>query len=256
MRVKKLIEKTFVRQGIKKIEIEKFLREELKRAGFTKLETMKTPLVTRIIINVSNPGLAIGKSGTNIRRLTKEIEERFGVENPQIEIKEIEVPELDAKSMSDKIARLIERGYSWRSVTYRTLKDIIKAGAQGAEIILSGALVGKGQRKRRTRIFEGYMKKIGEEARLVDYGASSAHAKFGMIGVKVRIVKPETVFSDKKEIMEKIRKEEKEEKEEEVKEEKTEKIEHKEKKKTEKKATKKDEKKGKEKVKKHGKKTK
>jgi small subunit ribosomal protein S3 len=213
-----MIERTFIKQGIKRIEMENYLRKELEKAGFTRLETMKTPLVTRIVLNVTHPGLAIGKGGTNIKKLTKVLEERFKVENPQIEIKEITVPELDAQAMADKIAALIGRGYSWRSVVYRTLKDITNAGAQGVEIVLSGALGGKGVRKRKQRIAEGYMKKIGEQAKLVQYGQRDAKAKFGTIGVKVRIVKPETVFPDKiniKEILESREKQKETKKEEE-----------------------------------------
>lgn len=200
-----MIERTFIKQGIKKIEMENYLKKELQKAGFTKLETVKTPLVTRIVLNVTHPGLAIGKGGTNIKKLTTVLEERFKIQNPQIEIKEITVPELDAQAMADKISTLIGRGFSWRSVVYRTAKDIRTAGAQGVEIVLSGALGGKGVRKRKQRIAEGYMKKIGEEAKLVDYGCAPAKAKFGTIGVKVRIVKPDTRFPDKiniKEILE------------------------------------------------------
>jgi len=199
-----MIERIFIKQGIKKIEMENYLKKELDKAGFTKLETVKTPLVTRIVLNVTRPGLAIGKGGTNIKKLTKILEEKFGIENPQIEIKEITVPELDAQAMADKISSLIGRGFSWRSVVYRTVKDITGAGAQGVEIVLSGALGGKGVRKRKQRVAEGYMKKIGEQAKMVDYGAAPAKAKFGTIGVKIRIVKPGTVFPDKIDIKELI----------------------------------------------------
>ena len=154
-------------------------------------------MVTRIVVNVTHPGLAIGKSGQNIRRLTKEIEEKFQIDNPQLEIKQIEIPELDAQAMADKMANLLTRGYSWRSVAYRTLRDIIKAGAMGVEINLAGVLAGKGQRKRRQRIAEGYMKKVGDQAKLVDYAKADSYPKFGAIGIKVRIVRPNTQFSDK-----------------------------------------------------------
>ncbi len=213
-----MIERIFIKQGIKKMEMENYLKKELDRAGFTKLETVKTPLVTRIVLNVTRPGLAIGKGGTNIKKLTKTLEEKFKIENPQIEIKEITVPELDAQAMANKISSLIGRGFSWRSIVYRTVKDITSAGAQGVEIVLSGALGGKGVRKRKQRIAEGYMKKIGDQAKLVDYGAAPAKAKFGTIGVKVRIVKPETIFPDKINLKEvfanRIKKAEKKEEEE------------------------------------------
>lgn len=192
-----MIERTFIEQGIKRIELEEFLKGELGKAGFTKLEIVKTPLVTRIVVNVTMPGIAIGKSGQNIRQLTETIDKKFGIDNPQLEIREIESPNLDAAAVANKLKALIERGFSWRSVAYRTVKDIMDAGAQGVELLLSGKLAGKGGRKRKQRIAYGYMKKVGDQTKLVNYAKASAYPKAGAIGIKVRIVRPETIFPDK-----------------------------------------------------------
>jgi small subunit ribosomal protein S3 len=203
-----LIEKTFVIQGIKKLEIDDYLAKELDKAGFTKSEIMKTPLVTRIVVNVTRPGLAIGKSGSNIQTLTETIAKKFGIDNPQLEIREIQNAELDAQAVANKIKALIEKGFSWRSVVFKSLQDVKKAGAQGVEIIVSGKITGKAGRKKKMRFADGYMKKIGEQARLVDYGAASAYPKVGAIGIKVRIVKPNTIFQDKLKIEDYIKKKE------------------------------------------------
>lgn len=192
-----MIERHFIEQGLKRLELEEYLKVELDRAGFTKSEIEKTPMVTRIIVNVTKPGLAIGKSGANIKQLTETIHRRFGIENPQIEIKEITKPELDAMAMANRMKALIERGFSWRSVGYRSVRDIMAAGAQGVELVVSGKLTGKGGRKKSQRIAEGYMKKVGEQTRLVDYAKSAAYPKVGAIGIKVRIVRPDTAFPDK-----------------------------------------------------------
>ena len=194
-------EKLFVEQAIKRVELERFLKNQLQEAGFTKSEIVKTPLVTRIVVNVTRPGLAIGKSGQNIKSLTDAIQKKYGIENPQLEIREIMNPNLDAGAVANKIKALIERGYSWRSVAYKTLKDIMGSGAQGVEIIVSGKLQGKGGRKKKQRIAAGYMKKAGDQTRLVDYAKTAAYPKQGAIGIKTRIVKPETQFADKVDIM-------------------------------------------------------
>lgn len=195
-----------MKQGLNKVELDNYLAKELDKAGFTKSEIMKTPLVTRIVVNVTRPGLAIGKSGTNIAQLTETIGKRFGIDNPQLEIKEIERPELDAQAVANRFKALIERGFSWRSVIYKTLNDIQRAGAQGVEIVMSGKLSGKGGRKKRVRVAAGYMKKVGEQAKLVDYGISAAYPKVGAIGIKVRIVRPETQFPEKAKIADYIKK--------------------------------------------------
>lgn len=205
-----MIERLFVKQEMNKLKLEDYLRKELRRAGFTGVEVVKTPIATRIIISVTRPGLAIGRKGKTIKTLTKEIEEKFGLENPQIEINEVKNPMLDAKACVDRIVALIERGYSWRSVVYRTIEDIIASGAQGAEIVLKGVLAGKGTRKKKERIAKGYMKKAGEQSYLVDYAKGVAVPKQGAIGVKVRIIKPDIVFPDKINV-EELLKEKKEE---------------------------------------------
>ncbi|MBU0636297.1 30S ribosomal protein S3 [Candidatus Micrarchaeota archaeon] len=218
-----MIERTFVEQGIRNIELDKYLKSELGRAGFTKSEIVKTPLVTRIVVNVTSPGLAIGKGGQTIRQLTEEIKIRFKIDNPQLEIREIPTPNLDAQVVVDQMASMISRGFSWRSVVYRSLRNIMMAGAQGAEIIIKGVIAGKGQRKRKQRLAQGYMKKVGDQINLVGFGKASARTKIGNIGLKVRIVRPEIQFPDKidvreylatkKEVEEKTKKEPKEKKE-------------------------------------------
>ena len=200
-----MIEKFFIEQGLKKIELDKYLKGQLGKAGFTKAEIVKTPLVTRIVVNVTRPGLAIGKSGQNIKHLTEQIGKIYGIDNPQLEIREIQSPELVAQAVVDKIKAAIERGLPWRSVAYRTASDIMSKGAQGVELILSGKLAGKGGRKKQVRIAQGYLKKVGDQAKLVDFAKASAYPKPGAIGIKVRIVRPDTMFPDKIKIVDYLR---------------------------------------------------
>ncbi len=203
-----MIEKFFVEQGIRKVELDRYLAKELEKAGFTKSEIVKTPLVTRIVVNVTRPGLAIGKSGSNISQLTETINKRFKIDNPQLEIKEIENQNLDAKAVANRMKATVERGFSWRSVVFRTMNDIRQAGALGIEILVSGKITGKAGRKRKQRYFYGYIKKVGEQARLVDYAKATAYPKVGAIGIKVRIIHPETRFPDKIKIQDYIKKKE------------------------------------------------
>lgn len=209
-----MIERTFINESIKKIRIRNYLAKELDKAGFTGMEINKTPMVTRIILNVTRPGLAIGKGGKNIKMLTNEIEKKFNIDNPQIEINEIKNPELDAKATVSKMTALIERGFSWKSVSFRTVDDIIGAGAQGVELLLKGKLAGKGGRKMKQRIAKGYMKRAGSLTELVDYAQADVYPKAGAIGIKLRIIRPGIVFPDKVNVSEFLEKEKAEEKEE------------------------------------------
>ena len=192
-----MIERTFIEQGMKKIQLEQYMKKQLDRAGFTGLHIVKTPLVTRIVLTVARPGLAIGKGGQNIRNITEEIAAKFGIDNPQIEIQDIKNPALDAKATVDKMIELLERGYSWKSVVFRTIQDITAAGAQGVELMLKGKLSGKGGRKRKHRVVQGYMKKVGDQVKLVDTAKASAYPKAGAIGITLSIIGPDVVFPDK-----------------------------------------------------------
>jgi len=195
-----MIEKTFIQKNFNKMELEDYLTKKLDRAGFSHLEIIKTPLVTRIVLNVAKPGFAIGKGGSTIKLLTEVIAKKYKIDNPQIEIQEIKNASLNAKVQAERMAGMIQREFSWRSIAYKLVKDVIDSGAQGVELIVKGKLSGKGGRKKKVRIAYGYMKKIGNQTKWVDYAKAAAYPKSGAIGIKLMIIHPEIVFPDKVDI--------------------------------------------------------
>ncbi len=192
-----MIERKFIQQNLRKMELEEYLGKKLDRAGFTHADIVKTPMVTRIILHVSKPGLAIGKGGQTIKQLTEVIGRDYKIDNPQIEIQEVKNANLNAKILVEKMAAMIEREFSWRSVVFKAVSEIVNSGAQGVELVVKGKLSGKGGRKRKMRIAFGYMKKIGEQSRLVDFAKAPAYPKAGAIGLRLRIIHPGVVFPDK-----------------------------------------------------------
>jgi small subunit ribosomal protein S3 len=192
-----MIEKTFIKKNYNKMELEGYLSKKLDKAGFDGLDIIKTPLVTRLVLHVAKPGLAIGKNGSTIKELTELVSQKYGIDNPQIEIKEIKNANLNAKLIAKKMASMIESGFSWRSVAYRSIKDILSANAQGVELVFKGALAGKGGRKRKQRIAVGYMKKIGHQRKFVDTAKVPCYPKAGAIGIKLSIIHPNVIFPDK-----------------------------------------------------------
>ena len=186
-------ENIFVKDKLKKIAISKFLRKKLKSAGFVDVDVLKTSFNTRIVIYALKPGFIIGKKGANIRALTVELEKEFGFNKVHIEIGEIPNKNLDPKVIIESIQSNIGRGIAWKSVVYGALRQIKEAGAIGAEIIANGNTSGKGQRKRKSRFFFGYMKKAGDQKSLVSYEKRTTFPTLGTIGIKLRIVKPFSV---------------------------------------------------------------
>lgn len=160
-----MIEKEFIAESLKRAEIDEFLEKELERAGYGGMDIQLTPLGTMITIYAERPGLVIGRGGRTVRRLTNILRKRFGLDNPQIEVKEVEVPELNPKIMAHRIASMLERGMHFRRVAYGTLRRIMAAGAQGAEITISGKI--RGARATSVKFTEGHIKKMWRTCRKV-----------------------------------------------------------------------------------------
>ncbi len=191
-----MIEREFIKDSITGWEIKEYLRKRLRDALISSIDVFQTPLITRIVIKAAKPGLVIGRKGATIREITEEIEKRFGVKNPQIEVIPVDEPYLDAKVQATRIAIAIESGQAWRPLINITLRRIMERGARGAEIVVKGKLGAKGARAMIGRAYAGYMKKVGEPAKLVDIGKAEAYTKWGIVGVTVRIVRPDTRFPD------------------------------------------------------------
>jgi small subunit ribosomal protein S3 len=82
--------------------------------------------------------MVIGRRGRNVKELTNELETRFNLENPQIEVNQIPVPELNALVMANRIASGLIRGIHFRRAGYSVLRRVMKAGARGVEITIKG----------------------------------------------------------------------------------------------------------------------
>lgn len=186
------MEKQFVEKGIKKAKLEEFFKEQYGRAGYSECDIRRTPMGVKITLYADKPGLIIGRGGSRIDEVREKLEEKFGFEDPQLDVQEIEKPELNAEIMAKEIKNAIESGASRRRVANGVLRSIMERGAVGAEIRISGKL--SGARGRTEKFQDGYLKSCGEPAkRLVDEAVAHAKTKPGTIGVKVKIMesKPE-----------------------------------------------------------------
>ncbi|MDE1857111.1 MAG: 30S ribosomal protein S3 [Candidatus Micrarchaeota archaeon] len=191
------IERKFLEDSIIKHNISKYLGKELVRAGFSRVEIQKTPVLTRITVYVLNPGRVIGRSGRTIDQLTDTIKTKFKINNPQISVAEVQNKTLEPLLVAREICEKLERGINSRKIIQSTLRRIMENGALGAEIIASGKLAAKGAKKKTIRKSIGYIPKAGDVTTLVHEAKTAAYPKYGAIGVKVRIVPPGTVFPDR-----------------------------------------------------------
>ena len=191
----------FIEEGLQRSQINEFFADELARAGYGGMEVAHTPMGTQIVLEAEKPGMVIGKGGKNIRKITTELEERFDLEDPQIDVQEVEEPDLNAQIVADRLANALERGWYFRKAGHTTIDRIMEAGALGAEIVLSGKVTGA--RSRVEKFNRGYIKHNGEPAEeIVDAGQATAVMKLGTIGVDVKIIPPNAELPDDFEIEE------------------------------------------------------
>lgn len=182
-------ERKFTQENIRRVLLKEHLMKTVDRAGFGGVDVQRTPMGTRVSLVVERPGIVIGRRGAAIKTLTKDIEDKFHYDNPQIEVQEVENPNLNAQIMAEKLAFALERGWHFRRAGHSTVRRIMESGARGCLIIISGKLTG--ERHRTEKFKEGYIKYCGESRELfVGTGFAVAKLKPGVIGVQVEIMQP------------------------------------------------------------------
>ena len=90
-------EHQFIEDGLQRSQIDEFFADELGRAGYGGMDVAKTPMGTQIVLKAEKPGMVIGKGGKNIRKVTTALEDRFDLDDPQIDVQEVDEPDLNAQ---------------------------------------------------------------------------------------------------------------------------------------------------------------
>ena len=199
-------EKNIIKFKKEEFAIREHVRNSLGKGKVSRVKIEYTPVGEKIIISTNRPGLVIGRGGEKIDELTRILKNRFNLENPHIEIDEIINPEFDAQIMADEIALSVERlgPIKFKVIAYKTLQRIMNSGALGAEIRLSGKL--PGARAKTWRFSQGYLKKTGDTAKIVNRAKAIALTRPGITGVKVAILSPDAKIHDQINVNEELMK--------------------------------------------------
>ena len=197
-------EKNTVRFKKEEFAIRERIKQEIGKGKVSKVKIEYAPIGERIILSTSKPGLIIGRGGEKIAELTETVRKNFKLENPHIEIDEIKNPDFDAQLVADDIALGLERfgPLKFKVLAYRALQRIMKAGALGAEIRLTGKI--PSSRAKSWRFAQGYLKKTGDSANAVDRAKSRATTKPGVVGIKVSILTPTAILKDRIKVDDKL----------------------------------------------------
>jgi len=178
--------KNVMSSNYKNMELDEYLKQSLRETGYGGVDIQKTPIGTRITLYVTRPGLVIGRKGSGIKDLTSKLEQKFGLNNPQISVMEIEVPELNPQIMANRIAQLVERGTAFRRASMWTMNTVMGAGAMGVEISIAGKL--RSERAHFEKHSLGVVPKSGNAAgKIVKLGITDVLTKMGLMGIQLRI---------------------------------------------------------------------
>jgi small subunit ribosomal protein S3 len=169
-------------------KIRKFIKKKLYHAGISRIEIERSAKRVRLRIFTARPGIVIGKKGSEIEQLKRDLEVLISQE-VLIDIQEVRKPEVDAQLMAENVALQIERRVAFRRAMKRGVSSAMRFGAQGVKIICSGRL--GGAEMARTEWYKEGRVPLHTLRADIDYGFTEAKTTYGLIGIKVFIFKGE-----------------------------------------------------------------
>lgn len=170
------------------IAIRKFLKKRLFNSGVSKIEIERAANKTKINIHTARPGLIIGKKGSEVETIKKELSSLTSKEI-FINIHEVRKPELDAQLVAENVALQLERRIAFRRAMKKSVTSALKFGAKGIRITCSGRL--GGAEMSRTEWYREGRVPLHTLRADIDYGFAEAMTTYGLIGIKVLIFKGE-----------------------------------------------------------------
>jgi small subunit ribosomal protein S3 len=178
--------------------IREFLKKKLYHAGISSIEIERWANRIRLRIYAARPGIVIGKKGSEIELLKKELEGLVSQELV-IDIQEVRKPEVDAQLVGENVAMQIERRVAFRRAMKRSVASAMRFGAKGIKICCSGRL--GGAEMARTEWYREGRIPLHTLRADIDYGLAEARCTYGIIGVKVWIFHGEVLEQEQAEAM-------------------------------------------------------
>ena len=176
------LKKGYADQLLEDINIRKDIKAKLYHAGVSKIEIERAGQKIRVIIHTARPGIIIGKKGSEVEKLRKDIELVSG-KQVSVDIKEIRKPEIDAQLVAENIALQLEKRIAFRRAMKKSVASALRFGAQGIKITCSGRLAGA--EIARTEWYREGRVPLHTFRADINYGTAQAKTTFGIIGVKV-----------------------------------------------------------------------
>jgi len=178
------------------LHLKAMLKKKFYHAGISHVEIERAANKLTIIIFTSRPGIIVGKKGTEIEKLKKDLQVLTG-RDINLKIQEVNKPELDAQLVSEGIAQQLEKRIAFRRAMRRAVDSTLRFGAKGIKVRTSGRL--NGAEIARTEWYLTGQLPLHTLRADIDYGFAEANTTYGVIGVKVWIYKGEVFEMQKPE---------------------------------------------------------
>lgn len=180
---------------IEDYNLRKMLKEELKDSSVSKIDIERAANKVKVSVYTAKPGIVIGKNGSRIDEIKKEIV-KFTGKDASVNIVEIKNPDRDAQLIAEGIAGQLERRVSFRRAMKFGMQRAEKAGAKGIKTMVSGRL--NGNEIARSEAYSEGTTPLQTLRADIDYGFAEAHTTYGIIGVKVWVYKGEVLAKKNK----------------------------------------------------------
>lgn len=181
-------EKDFADTLHEDLHIREYIAETLKDASVSQVEIERAANKVNVNIHTAKPGMVIGKGGSEVDALRKDLNNRTG-KKVHINIVEIKKPELDAKLVGESIAQQLENRVAFRRAQKQAIQRTMKSGAKGIKVQISGRLNGADMARSETQV-EGTVPLHTLRAD-IDYSWEEADTTYGKIGIKTWVCRGE-----------------------------------------------------------------
>jgi len=187
-------DKKYAEYILEDFELRRFLKKKLQHAGIAKIEIERSTKRIRLRIHSARPGIIIGKKGSEIALLKKDIEKMVS-RDVSIDIQEVRKPEVDAQLVAENVALQLIKRVAFRRAMKRGIASAMRFGAEGIKIICSGRL--GGAEMARTEAYKEGRIPLHTIRADIDYGFTTARTTYGAIGIKVFIFKGEVLKNER-----------------------------------------------------------
>jgi small subunit ribosomal protein S3 len=177
------------------LAIRRFIKQHLRRAAISRVEIERTTKRVKVDIFTARPGIVIGRRGSEVDRIKRELTAMTG-KDVQVNIQEVNQPEIDAYLVAQNIAEQLEGRVSFRRAMKRSVQNAMRAGAKGIKVSCAGRL--GGAEMARTEWYREGQVPLQTLRADIDYGFYVSRTTFGVIGVKVWIYKGALTEPDRK----------------------------------------------------------